>query len=123
MPETKKRILFIDDERPFRMLSRINLEAAGYHVDSAASGREAIACVEKQRFDLIILDLLMPQPDGFKVFQKFKELKIMNQTPVLLLTVLGLESQVQQLISDGAHHLKKEEAPEQLLPMVKELIG
>jgi len=123
MPETKKRILFIDDERPFRMLSRINLEAAGYQVDSAADASEAIACVEEQRFDLIILDLLMPQPDGFKVFQKLKDLKITTQTPVLLLTVLGWEPQVQQLIADGAHHLKKDDAPEQLLPMVKELIG
>lgn len=123
MTKIKKRILSIDDDQPFRMLIRIMLEAAGYEVDSAADGGEAICRVREQRFDLIILDLLMPQPNGFKVFQQLKELSIFSRTPVLILTVLGLESQVQALLQDGAHHLKKDEAPEQLVPKVRELIG
>lgn len=128
MTEAKKTILAIDDNDVFRMLIRQQLEAEGYEVHSVATGREAIACFEegrggKDRFDLIILDLLMPQPNGFEVFKHLKELSVTSRTPVLLLTVVGLEPQVQELLEAGAHHVKKDEADEQLVPKIKELIG
>jgi DNA-binding response OmpR family regulator len=123
MPQTKKRILFLDDDDVNRMLIRINLEHAGYEVDSAEDGEDAISQAQNQSFDLIILDLLMPAPDGFAVFQRFRELSIASRTKILILTVLGLEPQVMELMQQGAHHLKKDDAPEQLVQKVRELIG
>jgi CheY-like chemotaxis protein len=128
LTETKKRILTLDDNNIFRMLIRQRLEGAGYEVHSVEKGGEAIACFDENRFgkygfDLIILDLMMPRPNGFEVFSHLKELSVTSRTPVLILTVIGLEPQVQGLLDAGAHHLKKDEAAEQLLPTVKKLIG
>jgi CheY-like chemotaxis protein len=104
------------------------LERAGYEVHSVETGKAAIACFSEDRFgkysfDLIILDLLMPQPNGFEVFRHLKELSVTSRTPVLILTVIGLEPQVQSLLDAGAHHLNKDEAEVQLVTKVKELIG
>lgn len=128
MTETKKRILTLDDNDIFRMLIRQRLEGAGYEVHSVETGEEAIACFAENRFgkygfDLVILDLLMPRPNGFEVFEHLKELGVTSRTPVLILTVLGLEREVQSLLDAGAQHLKKDEAQELLLTKVKELIG
>lgn len=119
----KKSILFIDDYETFRMLTRITLEAAGYEVSTAENGNDAIRRVQEQTFDLIILDLLMPQPDGFELYKKFQGLSVTPRTPVLILTCLGLEAQVQELTQQGAYLLKKDDASEQLVPKVRELIG
>lgn len=121
--EARKRILVIDDEEIHRMGLRDRLEAAGYEVYSADGGYEAIALVQKMEFDLITLDLLMPQPNGFAVFQRFKELSILSRTPILILTVVGLEPQVQALLAQGASHLQKLGAPRLLVPKIRELIG
>jgi two-component system OmpR family response regulator len=128
MTETKKTILALDDDETFRMLIRQRLENAGYGVHSVATGGEAIECFQdsqfgKNGFDLIILDLLMPQPNGFEVFKQLKELSVTSRTPVLILTVIGLEPQVQDLLEAGAHHVKKDEANTQLLPKIRELLG
>ena len=128
MTETKKQILAIDDDYFFRMELRKLLEASGYEVESAETGEEAIACFgdnrfKKDRFNLIILDLIMPQPDGFKVFKHLKELSVASRTPILILSVLGLQPKVQALLDEGAHHLKKDDVPELLVTTVKDLIG
>jgi CheY-like chemotaxis protein len=127
MTETKKNILVLDDDHIFRMVMRDLLEEAGYEVHSVATGGDAIACFQdsqfgKHGFDLIILDLLMPQPNGFEVFRHLKELSVTSRTPVLILTVVGLEPQVQEMLEAGAHHVKKDEANEQLLPKIRELM-
>lgn len=125
MTESKKRILALDDEEILRMVIRDQLEAAEYVVVSVASGIEAMEQAEANPFDLIILDLLMPQPNGFKVFDRLKELSVASRTPILILTVVGLEPQVQELLERGksVHHLSKDNAPEELVPKVRELIG
>lgn len=128
MTEIRKHILAIDDDYFFRMQLRQLLETAGYEVDSVETGEAAIACFgengfAKDRFNLIILDLLMPQPDGFKVFKHLKELSVASRTPILILSVLGLKPKVQDLLEEGAHHLKKDEVTTQLVAKVKELIG
>ncbi|HEY0174088.1 MAG TPA: response regulator [Pyrinomonadaceae bacterium] len=128
MTETKKTILALDDDETFRILIRQRLENAGYNVHSVETGVEAIACFQdsqfgKNGFDLIILDLLMPRPNGFEVFWHLKELSVTSGTPVLILTVIGLEPQVQDMLEAGAHHVKKDEANTQLLPKIRELLG
>jgi CheY-like chemotaxis protein len=123
MPELKKLILCIDDYKPFRMLTRIHLENAGYKVYTASNGKDGISRAQARNFDLIILDLIMPEFDGFSVFNKLEELSIASRTPILVLTCLGLEKQVQELLNKGAYHLKKDDANDLLVPTVKELIG
>ena len=123
VPAAKKRILIIDDEAIHRTGLRNRLEAAGYEVHSAEGGLEAIEMVQKMSFSLITLDLLMPQPDGFEVFRRLKILPVIDGIPILILTVVGLEPQVQVLVEQGAHHLRKQDAPLKIVSEIRRLIG
>ena len=73
-------ILVVDDNPDHRKMFRSRLESGGYSVVEANSGREALAAIEKTRFALMILDLSMPDMDGFDVLQavrsKRRDLKI-----------------------------------------------
>jgi CheY-like chemotaxis protein len=119
----KKRILIIDDEAIHRTGLRTRLEAAGYEVYSAEGGLEAIELIQKMPFSLITLDLLMPQPDGFEVFRRLKALPMVDSIPILILTVVGLEPQVQALVDQGAQYLRKQDAPQKIVSEVRRLIG
>src|ERR1051325_5900224 len=66
-------ILVVDDEEGNRLLLRDPLEALGYRVSEATSGKEAFLAVEAAPPDLILLDVMMPELDGFEVCQRFKE--------------------------------------------------
>jgi len=91
------KILVVDDEEHILTLIKFNLEQAGFEVASASDGEEALAKVEIERPDLIVLDLMLPKKDGMEVC---KELRLQrNVTPILMVTakddefdkVLGLE--------------------------------
>src|ERR1035441_5617885 len=59
-------ILVVDDDRPIRNLCRLTLEESGYLVSEASNGKNALAAIEETDFDLIVLDLAMPDMDGFE---------------------------------------------------------
>lgn len=65
----------------------IKLTQAGFEVKSAGNGEDGLAIMEKQDFSLVLLDLMIPKLDGFKVLEKLKERK--NKTPVIVLTNLS----------------------------------
>jgi CheY-like chemotaxis protein len=62
----------VDDEEPIRRLLRRGLEGVGYFVEEAASGRDAMRAVEDKFFDLLVLDLSMPEMDGFEVIRAIR---------------------------------------------------
>ena len=107
------------------MAIRDRLEAVGYDVFSAEGGEEALHFFEEEKedFDLVVLDLLMPQPDGAEVFRRLKHLGISSRIPILFLTVMGLEPEIQSLVSQGAHYLQKYDAPKNLVAKVAELLS
>ena len=61
-------ILVIDDDAYIRQFLQVNLEARGYEVFAAADGEEAIRIAEKEKTDMLILDIVMPGMDGFAVY-------------------------------------------------------
>jgi DNA-binding NtrC family response regulator len=69
----KNRILVVDDEEALRMVLSSELEGEGYKVKSAADGREAISILTSNEFDLVLLDIKMPNVDGFEVLKFSKE--------------------------------------------------
>jgi len=78
------RILIADDDRHFTELLRATLEEAGYEADSAHSGLAAAALIEREDFDLVVLDVLMPGMSGDVVADLIHQLK--PDVPVLLMT-------------------------------------
>lgn len=77
-----KRLLVVDDEKHIRLLYKTEFEAEGYHVDIAADAQEALEKFEKERFDLVILDIRMPGMDGIEALGKF--LGRDNKLPVII---------------------------------------
>jgi DNA-binding NtrC family response regulator len=80
----KNRILVVDDEDALRTVLSSELEGEGYHVRSAADGQEAINILGNQEFDLILLDIKMPNVDGFEVLKYVKDRQ--PKTKVVMLT-------------------------------------
>lgn len=80
----KNRILVVDDEEALRIVLSAELEGEGYQVTSAADGQEAINILAAKEFDLILLDIKMPNVDGFEVLKYAKE--HCAKTKVVMLT-------------------------------------
>ena len=76
------RILIVDDEKPICDLIDINLSAAGYHCRSVQDGLKDIDLIEKEDFDLILLDIMLPGADGFDIMEYIRPLKV----PVIFIT-------------------------------------
>jgi two-component system, OmpR family, alkaline phosphatase synthesis response regulator PhoP len=89
-------VLIVDDERKLREMIRVYLEQEGYRVVEAANGREALFVARQEKPDLVILDLMMPEMNGYDFIRLFSR---ESQTPVIMLTakvddtdkILGLE--------------------------------
>ncbi|WP_346920165.1 response regulator transcription factor [Clostridium sp. UBA7339] len=76
------KILTVEDEKPISNLIRINLLDAGYDCECAFDGEQAIEMIEKNNYDLILLDIMLPKVDGYELFEYIKPLEI----PVIFLT-------------------------------------
>ncbi len=96
MADASTRILLVDDEESIQTLLAYPLRKDGYEVAVAGDGREALDMFGAQRFDLVVLDVMMPQLDGIEVCRR---LRTRSQVPIIMLTarddevdkVLGLE--------------------------------
>jgi signal transduction histidine kinase/DNA-binding response OmpR family regulator len=84
----KKTVLVVDDEASIRELLRQELEAAGYNVREAPDGREALAQVKRERPDLIILDVMMPELSGFDVAAVLRNDPDTFNIPIVILTIV-----------------------------------
>jgi DNA-binding NtrC family response regulator len=80
----KNRVLVVDDEEALRIVLSAELEGEGYQIASAADGQEAINILATKEFDLILLDIKMPNVDGFEVLKYVKE--HCPKTKVVMLT-------------------------------------
>lgn len=88
MNQAKGKILVVDDEAKIRALIRKYAEYEGYTVAEAADGMEAVSKAKTEDFDIIILDIMMPELDGFSACREIRKEK---QTPVLMLSARGEE--------------------------------
>lgn len=84
-----RKILIIDDEFPVGYLIKINLEAEGYEANLALSGEEALEKARASPPDLITLDVLMPEMDGFEVLRALKTDESLSSIPVLMISVIN----------------------------------
>ena len=83
---TKKRILLIEDEAELIRAIKIRLEAAGFETISAKDGEEGLETARKEKPDLIVLDLILPNMSGFDVCRKLKIDKEYKDIPIIMLT-------------------------------------
>ena len=112
-----KMILVVDDEPRIAEAVTMNLELEGYQVSCASNGQEALRKVTEELPDLIILDVMMPDMDGFETLQKIREL---SNVPVIMLTVKGGETDKVKGLELGADdYVTKPFGPKELVSRVK----
>jgi len=115
------RILVIEDERRIADFLDRGLVSAGYAVDTVGSGRDALAAIHATDYDLLILDLMLPDMDGLEVLAKVRDRRI--SPPVLILSARGaLEDRVKGLESGADDYLVKPFAFVELLARVRALL-
>ena len=86
-----ERILLVDDEPDLVELVRVNLDQAGYRVESAEGGREALAAIRRNPPDLIILDLMLPDVSGTEICRQVRADQRLSEIPIIMLTARGEE--------------------------------
>ena len=97
--EEKYRILLAEDEKGLRDITALFLRKNGFDVDTAADGNEAAVYAEKNRYDLIVLDIMMPGRDGKEVCRAIRK---SYDVPVIFLTALGEENDIVEGYEVGA---------------------
>ena len=119
----KKRILVVDDEDEMVKAIQIRLERADYEVLVAYDGMEALDKAHREKPDLIILDLMLPKIDGYKICRMLKFDKKYKKIPIVMLTARARESDEKLGLETGADaYITKPFQHEVVLAKIKELL-
>ncbi len=102
MTHELNRILLVDDDRQTRLKLSRNLESEGYTVGVAQGGRQALDMLESESFDLIILDILMPEVDGFTVLSQVKATPALREIPVVVISAVDDPDSIEKCRQLGA---------------------
>jgi two-component system KDP operon response regulator KdpE len=114
---SRQVVLVVDDEAPMRKYITTNLKIRGYGVLTAADGTEALKLIDERPIDLLILDIMMPGPDGMDVLARVRR---DMDVPVLMLSARGRESDKVEALDAGADdYLTKPFGVEELLARVR----
>lgn len=115
------RILIVEDEDHIRELLRLNLELEGYEVVSTANGKKALDMISGQHFDLLLLDVMLPEVDGFSITEQVRLSNL--EVPILLLTAKDTsQDRVTGLKKGADDYLTKPFNLEELLLRVSKLL-
>jgi two-component system response regulator VicR len=125
MGEEKKVVVCIEDEREMIDLVKLILGRKGFDLVGAVGGREGLETVRRLKPDLVLLDLMMPDMDGWEVYQQIKADDELKDTPVIVVTakaqsidkVLGLH------IAKVDDYVTKPFSPQELLQSVNKVLG
>ncbi|MDP3791427.1 MAG: response regulator [Candidatus Omnitrophota bacterium] len=119
-----KKILVVDDEVQLVEMLKMRLEATGYGVVCAYDGQEALEKAKKEKPDLIILDLMLPKMDGYKVCGLLKNDSRYAKIPIIMFTARAQEEDIALGKEMGAEaYITKPFDPKLLLGKIQELIG
>ena len=118
-----KRILVVDDDENILSLERTILEQKGFDVTSAGGGAEALKLLADKTFDLVLLDVMMPEVDGFTVCRKIKEDPRLKDVPVIFLTAKGGGDALAEGFESGAvMYINKPFTANKLLTIVNTML-
>lgn len=99
-----KTILAIDDESDILLIIRTALESEGYKVLTASNGPDGIASAKEAKPDLIVLDVMMPDMDGFEVLRRLRADDATLDIPVVMLTGLSDKDRIKSALDMGVSH-------------------
>lgn len=121
----KPLILLAEDEKTLAKMYQTKFAMEGFEVLYAADGNEALKILETKTPDIILLDIIMPNLDGFSFLKRIKDQERLTKIPVILLTNLGQENDVKKGLELGAQDylIKAHFTPQEVADKVKEEIA
>lgn len=125
LPQNGKLVVCIEDEQEMIDLVQLILGRRGFRVEGANGGLEGLEKVQQTKPDLVLLDLMMPDMDGWEVYQRMKSDESLREIPVIVITakaqsidkVLGLH------IAKVDDYITKPFGPQELLESVEKILG
>lgn len=120
-----KRILLVDDEEEIRNVFDVALKSGGYEVFIAKNGKEALEIIKTQKFDLVLLDQMMPDMSGNETLKAIKADPATKDLHVSMLTNFSNDDMIKEALNAGASEyiLKYQVSPEDLINRVKQILG
>lgn len=120
----RKKILVVDDDAEFVELLRFNLKEAGFSIGTASNGVEALKKARSIGPDLILLDLMMPELDGFAVCEILRRDKATATIPIVILTALSGElGRLAGMEAGATEYVAKPFSPKVLVSRLKHLLS
>ena len=119
-----KRVLVVDDEPNIVMSLRFLMEREGFQVEVASTGQAAVAALEREPADLVLLDIMMPELDGFEVRQRIRNNPAWRATKVVMLTAKGRDVERDKGLALGADdYVTKPFSTRDLVAKVKRMLA
>lgn len=119
-----KSILAVDDSTSMRQMVAFTLKGAGYLVEEAADGQQALNIAKGKSFDLVLSDVNMPVMDGIELIRQLRSVPAYKFTPILMLTTeAGAEKKKQGKEAGATGWIVKPFNPDQLLNTVRRVLG
>ncbi len=125
MVDNKGKILIIEDDRYISKMYQLKLSLEGYDVQVADNGRIGVDKVKEFMPNIILLDILMPELDGFEVLKIIKEDSTTKGIPTLIMSNLGQEDHIQKGMKMGAigYIVKSQFTPSKVVEKIKEVLA
>ena len=124
MKQAAKRIMIVDDEPDITYLVGFMLSSAGFEVTQLNDAREALPRLMEREHALLILDLMMPEPDGFEVLEAVRAEESLKRIPVLIISCRILTQAESRRVADlGAEVMAKPFETHRLLEKVREIVA
>jgi len=118
-----KKVLAVDDESDIRMIIEAVLVSKGYEVNTAVDGEDALVKLNQSKYDLVILDIMMPKLDGFGVLKEIRQ-RGLTSLPVVMLTAKSTDRDVWKGYEEGVtYYITKPFENARLANIIDYLIG
>lgn len=116
------KVLIVDDEREMRNLLTLCLKPCGYQIDEAQTGLDALQKIMDEKYNLIILDVMMPTVDGFEVLRNVRDM-IDKDVPIIMITALGDTERIIEGLHLGADdYIVKPFEPKELIARIQSIM-
>lgn len=119
------KVLLVEDEEFIRDLFKRQLDLSGFSTDAFGTGKDGLAAISKNAYDLVLLDIMLPDVNGLQILQNIRQNQATKDVVVVLLTNLGQDAVIKQGFELGAdgYLVKAAYTPDQIVQELKNIIA
>lgn len=120
----RKRVLVVEDDERVRRVEGLILSSAQLEIEEAKGGQEALDRLEQGKYDLVVLDLMMPEVDGMQVLKSIRSKPETEGLPVIVVTAKNSDREILEGFQSGAnYYITKPFEPRELVDSVELILG